>query len=355
MNKSLRAIYESVEAQNTELTYNEYLTVITALEWKHQAGILTESFNTEDDLVYWVEAVRNFNGNLNEWSITDFTDLIKSTKEKAIAAGQQAMAIATSIVEKFKQAFALTYDAFLTLAIEFHLDMNQVFQTLREKGLFEALKQTKTMVMNGAANLYNAYTTAYDEASEIIFGTINRTELGSKLEIASEKIDQLVKEYPNLKYILGPVIAYTLYYIWTQMVFKGDFIYDFDWSTNFDALLGDFDVRGIFSGKAGVELLSWFALGLTGMFPSAAWLDGELSSLFGGWGNHILAVLATLLIIISKKNKALFDTPLIQAVKKKMCQRKSKMAMKPDMVDSLMGIALKKKIFKPIDIQKCMG
>lgn len=350
---SLRTIYETVELQNNELSYNEYALVVTALEWKYKSGYLSESITNDTDLIYWVETVRNNNAYLNEWSVNDFTNLIKKTKEKAATMGQNAMLAATTIVEKFKQSFAATYEAFLKLANEFKLDMNSVFQTLREEGLFAALKETKNLITNGASNLFNMYTTAYAEASDMIFGTLAKTDLANKLELATDKIDQLIKNNPKLKYVLGPVIAYTLYYIWTQMIFKGDFIYDFDWSTNIKALLGDFDLKEIFAGRAGVELLTWFGLGLTGMFPSAAWLDGELSSIFNGWGNHVLAMLATLLIIIHKKSVALFNTPLIQAVQKKMCHRNSNSKLKPHMTKALTDMALKKKLFIPITMPKC--
>jgi hypothetical protein len=222
-----------------------------------------------------------------------------------------------------------------------------------QAALFEVMEERQATIDGTSYAMGDVYTTAYAEASDLIFGTIAKTDLANKLELATDKIEQLIKNNPKLKYVLGPVIAYTLYYIWTQMIFKGDFIYDFDWSTNIKALLGDFDLKEIFAGRAGVELLTWFGLGLTGMFPSAAWLDGELSSIFNGWGNHVLAMLATLLIIIHKKSVALFNTPLIQAVQKKMCHRNPNSKLKPHMTKALTDMALKKKLFIPITMPKC--
>lgn len=353
MRQSLSEIYESVESKNESLSYEDYIIVLDALEWKDKSGVLTESINKEDDLVYWVEAVRSNQGNLNEWSIEDFTNLVVSTKEKAVATGQAALKAATDMVDKFKQTYAVTYDAFLQLGIELKLGMNEVFNTLREKGLWEAIKAMKNVAMVGIGNLYSLYTSAYQETSDIVFGAIDKTKVGELLGKGADKIQQLVKENPKLKYVLGPIIAYTLYYIWTKMVFKGNFIYDFDWSVNVKAFLGDFDVVEIFSGQGGVELLSWFALGLSGMFPSAAWLDGELESLFGGWGNHALAILATIMIFINDKYPKMLDRPIIQTIKAKLCRRDQQMSMKKQAMDTLRKIGEDKGIYKACNGPKC--
>jgi hypothetical protein len=353
MRKSLSEIYESVEQKNSELSYNEYVLVIDALEWKEKAGVLKESLNNEDDLVYWVESVRINQSNLNEWSIEDFSNLVNTTKEKAIAAGKTTLKVAIDLVDKFKDAYAVTYDAFLQLGIGLKLGMNEVFNTLREKGLWEALKSVKTLAIESISDLYTLYTSAYKETSDIIFGTIDKTKIGEYLEKGTNKIQELVKAHPKLKYLLGPIIAYTLYYIWTKMVFKGDFIYDFDWSTNFRAFMGDFDVVEIFSGQGGIELMTWFALGLSDMFPSAAWLDGELQSLFGGWGNHALAILATIMIFLHDKYPQVFERPLIQTIKNKLCKRDQKLNMKKTAIDTLRELGVRRNVYKPCDGPKC--
>lgn len=353
MRQSLSEIYENVEQQSNNLSYNDYLMVIDALEWKNKSNILKESL-INDDLVYWIETVRT-NNYLNEWSINDFTNLVLKTKEKAQSSGKITLFQATSILEKFKRTYQVTYEAFLELGIELQLGMNEVFNTLREKGLWEAIKKTKNVAIQTTANLYNIYTSAYKETSEIIFGTIDRTKIGELLEKGTDKIQALVKENPKLKYLLGPIIGYTLYYIWTKMVFKGDFLYDFDWSINVRAFLGDFDVVEIFSGQSGVELLTWFALGITDMFPSASWLDGQLSSLFGGWGNHALAVLTTIMIFIHDKYPQVFERPLIKAIKNKLCKRDQKMSLKPPVIENLKVLALRQKVYKPCNGPQCNG
>ena len=358
MRKSLSEIYQVVErrsTESTELNYHDYVLVLDALELKERVGVLNESFAQEDDLVYWIETLRNHNKRLNEWTVKDFSELVSKTKAKALESGKTMLSKAAAILEKFRSAYAVTYDAFVQLGRNLGLGMNEVFNTLREKGLWEALKTVKKVAIEGISDLYTLYTSAYKETSEIIFGSIDRTKIGEYLEKGTIKIQDLVKEHPKLKYLLGPIIAYTLYYIWTKMVFKGDFLYDFDWSTNFKAFLGDFDVVEIFSGQGGVELLTWFALGLTNMFPSAAWLDGELQTLFGGWGNHALAVLATIMIFLHEKYPQIFERPLIKAIKSKLCKRDQKLSMKKPAINNLRNLALSRRIYRPCKGPKCNG
>lgn len=357
MGMSLSQIYESVEARkNGELCYNDYLIVVQSLEWKYKDNTLTESLETETDLVYYVEALKSNQNNLNEWNLADLSKAVAAAKAKAKAVGNSVLAHASDMVEKFKKTYAATYESFVELANKLNLGMDEVFNTFKEKGMWEGVKAAKNVAIETVANLYTTYKSAYDDTSKLLFGTISDSKMGHFLKSGAEKIQELVKKYPKLKYLLGPIIAYTLYYIWTKMVFKGDFIYDFDWSVQFKALLGDFDVVEIFSGQGGVELLTWFGLGVVGMFPSAAWLDGELKSIFGGWGNHALAMIVTLLIFINKKYPKLFDRPLIKAIKQKLCKRKTgPMPIERNGIANLKALALKKKVYKPCNINSCSG
>jgi hypothetical protein len=354
MKHSLREIYDQVSTQSDDLTYTEYLTVVEALEWKEKSGILVESVNDDTDLIYWVETVRTNRTNLNEWSLEDFTNKMKETKAKAIVMSNKAMAQAISLVAKFKSSFSVTYDAFVQLGINMKLGMSEVFNTLKEEGIWAAIKSVKGVAGTFISDLYVSYTTAYKEASDLIFGSISKTRLGKGLENVAERMQELVEEHPNLKFILGPIIAYALYYIWTKMVFKGDFIYDFNWSTNIDAFLGNYNIVEIFSGTEGIELLSWFALGLSDMFPTASWLDGELASLFGGWGNHALAILATVLIFIYKKYPHIAEKPLIKGLQNKLCNRDKKLSMKPGASRSLIDLGIKQGVYTKVGGPKCI-
>lgn len=354
MRRSFNEIYKSVEVQNSELSYQDYLIVLDALEWKSKDNTLTESLDTEIDLEFYVEALISHKHIINEWTVIDFTSAVEKTKAKAIQVGNQILSNAISIIDKFKVAYSVTYEAFLQLGISLQLGIDEVFNTLRERGIWEAVKSVKGLAIHSISNLYSLYTTAYKETSALIFGNINKTMIGDMLRNGTIKIQDLVEKNPKLKYVVGPIIAYTLYYIWTKMVFKGDFLYDFDWSTNLKALTGDVDVVNIFSGEAGVELLVWFGLGLSGMFPSAAWLDGELETLFAGWGNHALAVLATIMIYLHDKHPKLFDRPLIKAIKDKLCVRDQKMSLKKHSIEHLEDFAVKKGVFKSVNGPKCV-
>ena len=107
------------------------------------------------------------------------------------------------------------------------------------------------------------------------------------------------------------------------MVFKGDFIFDFNLITALESAIGKIDIVEIFGGAAGVELITWFGLAYVPIVPSASWLDGDnmkaLLGPFAGYGNHILAGVVTLLYYIIKNKKELFDNPILAALQKKIC------------------------------------
>ena len=357
MSHSFRYIFNSIESYDTnELTYESYKLIIDSIEWKFKSGILVESLHDDNDLVYWIETTRLYQQSLLEFTIEDFTNKVQATKAQAIALGNKTMADAISILDKFKKSFSLSYESFLKLGIHFKLNMSEIFNTLKERGLWEAIKSVKNTASDFISDLYVSYSTAHKEASALIFGTIDKSKIGVYLRSSTNQIQSIINQHPNLKLLLGPIIAYTLYYIWSKMVFIGDFLYDFDWTTNIKAFLGDFDIAELFSGEAGIELLTWFSLGIARMFPTVAWLNsGELSSIFGGWGNHALAILTTIIIYINNKYPQMLNRPLFIELKKKLCDRDNALTLKQASFDSLKKLAIKKGIYKSSNIKPCNG
>lgn len=355
MKQSFRNIFDTVDSNNNSLSYDNYVLVIEALEWKYKSGILIESIDNDESLVYWIQTIKDNRNKLNEMTAEDFTNAVQKTKVHALALGNKVMSDAISILDKFKKSFSVSYECFLQLGINFNLGISEIFNTLKERGLWEAIKSVKGLATSFISDLYLSYSTAHKEASALIFGSIDKTKIGLYLRSSTNKIQGLLNDNPNLKIILGPIIAYTLYYIWTKMIFKGEFLYDFDWTVNINAFLGDFDIEGLFSGESGIELLTWFALGLAHMFPTATWLNGDLASIFGGWGNHALAILTTIIIYLSNKYPKILERPLFIELKKKLCDRDTKMSLNQKGIDSLTKLAIKKGIYKPSKSKPCNG
>lgn len=322
MKQSFKEIFQCIENNDKIVTYTEYMSVIEALEWKQRCGVLQESYESNYDLAYWVETVILYKNELNlqESFAEDFLAKVKTTKEKTT---NKLLRIALGITERFQTAFGQIFNTLSNFTEKIGAKMNDLFALLREITVYEAfiyLKQKVKEIPILIAKLYGIYTDAYRKASNLIFGALDQTIIGKGTKVVLEKLQEILDEHPEVRLVVGPLIAYALYYIWTKMVFKGDFIYDFNWTTNWNAMFGDIDILEIFAGSEGLELLTWFGLGQLG-FPSVKWLDGSLFNLFDGWGNHILAGLVTLLFFIYSKKPELFDNPILNAIQNELCKR----------------------------------
>ena len=93
---------------------------------------------------------------------------------------------------------------------------------------------------------------------------------------------------------IGAFLAYVAWETWNTMVFKGDLIYDYDFSQAWNAIKGNFDISGWFlSDDGGFETLLWLIAGYLGM-GSIAPSDSRMT--IG------LAVVVTVIMIWKNKN-----------------------------------------------------
>jgi len=71
-----------------------------------------------------------------------------------------------------------------------------------------------------------------------------------------KKLDEFLQNHPIVKKIGGVLLAGLLIYIWTSMIsFTGNINFDFDQSTLFDALNGNYSLADIFASQDGMKLL----------------------------------------------------------------------------------------------------
>ena len=117
---------------------------------------------------------------------------------------------------------------------------------------------------------------AYTEIQRAIADYVRQTKVIRWTEDVIIKLDAFLNNHPKLKKVAGVALGAALIYIWLNMTFTGDFIFDFDQSTLFDAVAGKLGWADVFTGTEGVRLLTLF---ITGRFVSFPW-PGPGSALF---------------------------------------------------------------------------
>lgn len=114
-----------------------------------------------------------------------------------------------------------------------------------------------------------------------------------RLILADEGVGKTLAKY-GFRTAIGALLAYIAWETWNVMVFKGELIYDYDFSRALDAIAGKFDVAGWFlDDKGGFETLLWLIAGKLGMGSIAS--DNTTT-------NIKLAVVVTIIVIWIKKN-----------------------------------------------------
>lgn len=119
---------------------------------------------------------------------------------------------------------------------------------------------------------------AYSEIQRAIADYIRQTKVIKWTEDAIIKLDAFLNNHPKLKRVAGIALGAALIYIWLNMTFTGDVVFDFDQSTLFDAVAGKLGWADVFTGTEGIRLLTLF---ITGRFVSFPW-PGPGSALFIG-------------------------------------------------------------------------
>ena len=91
---------------------------------------------------------------------------------------------------------------------------------------------------------------------------------GKWTEARLMELDAFLLKHPKVKTAAGPAVAGLLVYIWLNMTFTGNFVYDFDFSVVILALTGKYSLSKLFAGKDGHKMLLLLATGVLGLtFP----------------------------------------------------------------------------------------
>lgn len=102
---------------------------------------------------------------------------------------------------------------------------------------------------------------AYKDLRNLIAQYIADTKVVNWTDEQLTKLDTFLSQHPTIKKMAGPAVAGLLIYIWLNMTFTGDIVYDFDMSDMLSALAGKFALMNIFGGASGAQLLTLFATG----------------------------------------------------------------------------------------------
>lgn len=175
-------------------------------------------------------------------------------------------------------------DELINLKDVLKVDFKEILSAFKEPHVFKILKAVKFSIKA----LYKLYMNSYNVITKgvfKIFEEINKSGLAKKIQAGTVKIDEVLKKYPLLKKLSGPVIAGLLLYMWLNMSFLGDLKFDMDISTMFAALKGDFTIESLFGSKEGTLLIGLFGIGFTTGL-SAPWLGKTMY-------NVILALIYT--------------------------------------------------------------
>jgi hypothetical protein len=97
---------------------------------------------------------------------------------------------------------------------------------------------------------------------------------------------------------IGAGLAYLAFWTWNNMIFKGELIYDYDFTGAVNAVMGKYNIADWFlSDDGGFETLLWLFGGLAG-FSIADWF---------GSGNLTVAAIVTVIAIWIRKNPGTWD------------------------------------------------
>ena len=64
---------------------------------------------------------------------------------------------------------------------------------------------------------------------------------------------------------IGSFLAYLAWNIWCTMIFKGELIYDYDFSAALNAVKGNYNIGEFFFDESGIETLFWLLAGIAGV------------------------------------------------------------------------------------------
>ena len=162
-------------------------------------------------------------------------------------------------------------------AVEFGVKIKDLFKLFMNKYVFkffQLIGWSITKIFDLLKSGYKAYQDLQKAIAEYLAS--NKVVEWTKQELI--KLANFLDKHPKVKRIAGVLTAGLLVYIWLTMTFTGDLSDDFDISTVFMCLAGNYNLADIFATPAGVKMLTLFATGaLTGLsFP---WPGSSLAKL----------------------------------------------------------------------------
>jgi hypothetical protein len=172
-----------------------------------------------------------------------------------------------NIFKRLSSAVKKKLEFFKKVAEYANKDITELLPILKNKKVFEFFKKIKFSFEYLFKLIKRGYK-LYGEVQKAIAQYIANSKVGRWTEEKLKDLTEFLDKHPKLKRAAGPLVAGMLLYIWLNMSFTGDFVFDFDFSDLFTALAGKFSLATLFAGEEGTRLLLLFTTGLAGLsFP----------------------------------------------------------------------------------------
>jgi hypothetical protein len=222
---------------------------MTEKELKKWASVKYDKlpYKVEDDIDEEFDQFMSFAESIESNNVNEAFDLIGKFGKAWNTIKEIAKAIGTGITEVlsfFKNKVIFGFFKYVGFSLQ---------------KMFEYLKQG-----------YEAFVKLKDSLAKYIANT----PLVKNVSEYAKWLDEFLDKYPILKKLSGVVIAYLLFYIWTNAIsFTGDVEFDFNLQDMWDALMGKKGFLDIFGGENGAKMLTFIitnkAFGLTFPWPGA--------------------------------------------------------------------------------------
>jgi hypothetical protein len=294
------------------------------------------------------KALIGFFKGFNDFEMQQAIKLLKNKKFVSLA-----KYIGNWLLERFTDSATLYHEMQKILE-------NSVFKSISHTNVVEWLKNfLKKHVQDNIDKLTN-----YSTGNQKIIKIINDKYNGDKDEaLLDREVLKLILQDKGvaksgailiLKMGLGSYLAYLSWEIWNTMVFKGDLIYDYNFSGAIDAIKGKYDLSEWFFSDSGTETLIWYFLGALGM-PSIA-PESKMAQI-------TLAIVVTVIVIWIKKHpnewKNFLDSKFVKKIMEIYENSKKRIILKSEEVlnkvkDKILLIkqmATKTKILRPSSIK----
>lgn len=161
------------------------------------------------------------------------------------------------------------------------IDMLKLFKERVLFTFFSKISWSITELVSLVKKGYNLWKELHNVIAKYVADTGVIKWTSDKLK----ELDTFLDKHPIIKKGGSLVIVGFLIYQWTSMVsFTGDIEFDFDQSTLFDAIKGNYSLADLFASESGVKMLLFIATGvLTGIsfpWPGESWVLFTLSLVY---------------------------------------------------------------------------